>query len=117
MKTILGTMTFSGQVDIHSAEVMINAYAETKGLELDTAYVYNGGNTEELLGHLNSQNKLNGMQLAGKANPWVEEGLSPASVEHQLNTSLNRLQMDSIDLFYLHAPDLNTPIVLSLIHI
>ncbi|MCL4134626.1 UNVERIFIED_CONTAM: hypothetical protein GTU68_006309 [Idotea baltica] len=90
---------------------MIAAFSKQGNLELDTAYVYNKGKTEELLGVLNARNVLTNLQIAGKANPWVEDGLSPASVEHQLTTSLNRLKVDSIDLFYLHAPDLNTPII------
>ena len=32
------------------------------------------------------------------------------SVLEQLNESLKRLKRDSVDLFYLHAPDHNTPI-------
>lgn len=110
MKTILGTMTFSDQVDKSTAGEMIAAFEELGHTELDTAYVYNKGKTETLLGELNSEGLINTKLIAGKANPWVAEGLTPASVEHQLNTSLDRLNTDAIDLFYLHAPDLNTPI-------
>ena len=38
------------------------------------------------------------------------KGLKYDSVLEQLNTSLKRLKKDSVDLFYLHAPDHNTPI-------
>ncbi len=110
MKTILGTMTFSDQVDQTTAEEMVSVFSQSENREVDTAYVYNKGNTEELLGRLNSTGKLAGLQLAGKANPHIEGGLSAASIKRQLTTSLQRLNKSSIDLFYLHAPDLNVSI-------
>uniref|UniRef100_A0A8C3SWI4 NADP-dependent oxidoreductase domain-containing protein n=1 Tax=Chelydra serpentina TaxID=8475 RepID=A0A8C3SWI4_CHESE len=48
--------------------------------------------------------------MATKANPWEGKTLKPESVRSQLETSLERLQMKSIDLFYLHFPDHNTPV-------
>lgn len=110
MKTILGTMTFSGQVDEDTAGSMIGKFRDAGNTELDTAYVYNKGETEILLGRLNAAGALEGTVMAGKANPWAEGGLTPASIEHQITTSLDRLGMDSLDLFYLHSPDLDTPI-------
>ena len=38
------------------------------------------------------------------------KGLKYDRVLEQLNTSLKRLKKDCVDLFYLHAPDHNTPI-------
>ena len=111
MKTVLGTMTFSDQVDQATAAQMVSAFSQTGNVELDTAFVYNKGKTEDLLGTLNEAGTLNNLLIAGKANPWVDDGLSAASVRHQLETSLARLKTNSIDLFYLHAPDLDTPII------
>ena len=110
MKTILGTMTFSDQVDRETAAQMISAFRESGYTELDTAFVYNKGQTETLLGQLNVDSHLDEMVLAGKANPAVEGGLSPESIERQLTTSLKRLGQRSLDLFYLHSPDLGVPI-------
>ena len=110
MKTILGTMTFSDQVDQQSAGSMIKA-AKLAGVnELDTAFVYNKGKTETLLGQINQSAVLEGTFIAGKANPKAEQGLTPESVRLQLDTSLSRLNMTSFDLYYLHAPDLSVPI-------
>uniref|UniRef100_A0A8C3T3B7 NADP-dependent oxidoreductase domain-containing protein n=1 Tax=Chelydra serpentina TaxID=8475 RepID=A0A8C3T3B7_CHESE len=50
------------------------------------------------------------LTMATKANPWEGKTLKPESVRSQLETSLERLQMKSIDLFYLHFPDHNTPV-------
>ena len=38
------------------------------------------------------------------------EGLSTDGVRQQVNTSLQRLKSDSVDILYLHAPDHKTPI-------
>lgn len=111
MKIVLGTMTFSDQVDQNVASNMVNAFKQTDHTELDTAFVYNHGKTECLLGELTKQGNLDGLLLAGKANPWAENGLSPESVKRQLNTSLERLNTSTLDLFYLHAPDLSVPII------
>lgn len=50
------------------------------------------------------------MSIATKANPWDGKTLKPESVRAQLETSLQRLQTDCVDLFYLHAPDHQNPI-------
>uniref|UniRef100_A0A8C8TKZ8 NADP-dependent oxidoreductase domain-containing protein n=1 Tax=Peromyscus maniculatus bairdii TaxID=230844 RepID=A0A8C8TKZ8_PERMB len=50
------------------------------------------------------------LKIATKANPWDGKSLKPDSVRSQLETSLKRLQCSRVDLFYLHAPDHNTPI-------
>lgn len=110
MKIILGTMTFSDQVDQSVASSMLSAFRQTPHDEIDTAFVYNKGETEQLLGRLQIQGELAGTRIAGKANPAAENGLTPDSVRTQLNTSLKRLQLESLDLFYLHAPDLSVPI-------
>jgi len=103
-------MTFSDQVDQLTAEQMVSAFSQTKNVEVDTAYVYNKGSTETLLGELNKANKLAGLKIAGKANPWIDGGLSATSIKQQLTTTLQRLNTDSLDLFYLHAPDLEIPV-------
>lgn len=41
---------------------------------------------------------------------FVSKGLKYDRVLEQLNVSLKRLKRDSVELFYLHAPDHNTPI-------
>lgn len=50
------------------------------------------------------------VEVATKANPWEGNTLKPDSVRSQLNTSLERLQRTSVELFYLHAPDHGTPV-------
>ena len=110
MKVVLGTMTFGGQVDRAGAARLVELFAGRGHRELDTAYVYNEGATETLLGELRAEGAVADLPVAGKANPAEFGGLTPASVERQLATSLERLGTDALDLFYLHMPDLDTPI-------
>lgn len=110
MKIILGTMTFSDQVNRDDSRTIIDAFIAAGNEQLDTAYVYNEGETESLLGALREGGTFSGGQIATKVNPWADGGLTPASVDHQFMTSLTRLGVEAVDLLYLHAPDLNTPI-------
>lgn len=71
--------------------------------------------TEAILGALfDSEAALIGerLHIATKANPWAEwdESLDAVGVRRQLETSLIALGKDCVNLFYLHAPDNNTPI-------
>lgn len=110
MKPVLGTMTFADQVDQATAAEMISTYKAAGHCELDTAFVYQNGDTELLLGELQKTGVLENCLLAGKINPKNDNGLKPAAIDHQLNTSLSRVNLASFDLVYLHQPDLNTPI-------
>lgn len=111
MHVILGTMTFSDQVDRDGSIAMIDAFREAGHRQMDTAYVYNKGQTEVLLGTLNADSRLSGLDIATKVNPSEAGGLSAASVDRQFGTSLQRLGVDAVDLLYLHSPDLDTPIM------
>ncbi len=113
MKAILGTMTFSDQVNRDTAAAMVNEFRDTGFDELDSAYVYCGGNTEKLLGDLQQAGELTGCKLATKVNPKAG-GLSPESVNNQFSTSLERMHLERVDLLYLHQPDLDTPILKTL---
>ncbi|WP_163579480.1 aldo/keto reductase [Gracilibacillus saliphilus] len=82
---------------------------------LDTAYIYGPGRSEELIGEvLTETGKRNEMIIATKGahrpkgNDMVTDN-SPAFLKQTVEESLNRLQTDYIDLFYIHFPDEETP--------
>lgn len=54
--------------------------------------------------------------MAGKANPFPGSGntLTPDSVRSQVSASLTALGTPTLDILYLHAPDIHTPIELTL---
>ena len=135
VRVILGTMTFADQVNHGDALNMLRTFASsscalanTTGasgrVELDTARMYVHGRTEALLGKvLNEKLTHHGTSdsspylrerfyIATKANPFkgYNDNLRPENVIAQLEESLVALGHSSVDLFYLHAPDINTPI-------
>ena len=109
-RIILGTMNFGGQVDEAVADRMLATFLHRGYKEIDTAYTYNDGSSEEILGRILTPERRSKIYLATKAHPLGGGGLGPESIVKQVNTSLRRLKTDHVDLFYLHAPDLKTPI-------
>ena len=83
---------------------------------LDTAAVYGNGANEQLVGRA-IKDRRNDVVLATKcgiraAEVGVPIGLdgSPEEIHRSCDESLNRLNVDVIDLFYLHRVDPKTPI-------
>ena len=76
---------------------------------MDAGFKYVEGKFKECIGKMNFRLDKN-VQIATKANPWDNKLRDAAGVRMQLETSLKRLQLNSVHLFYLHAPDHKTPI-------
>jgi len=80
----------------------------------DTADAYGGGRSEEYVGEWIRSRRPDDLQLTTKTfNPMHEggdHGLSPARVRRQLESSLRRLGVDSVDLYLSHAWDPDVPI-------
>ena len=122
---ILGTMNieypYSSQKDknIDTYKNIIEQYiSSTSNPILDTAYYYGNTKTECILGTIiESLDKI--PKISTKANPWYNNDfnngiygqLSGPNLEFQLNSSLKNLKLDSVDTFYLHCPDYETPII------
>lgn len=113
MKIVLGTMTFGEQMGSDVAARAVAKFVEAADGELDTAFMYGGGETELVIGEILNNRKNGKITLATKAHPKSAIGipsLAPDEVVRQLNVSLSRLGQDSVNLFYLHSPDNNTPL-------
>ncbi|MDV6328043.1 aldo/keto reductase [Idiomarina sp. Sol25] len=109
-KLVLGTMTFGEQVEKKEA-IEFLTLAKSNGIELlDSAYVYNNGRTELMLGELLSEADFSGFSLATKVHPRIFGNLNYDSVIKQFEESLNRLAVASVDILYLHLPEPNSPI-------
>jgi aryl-alcohol dehydrogenase-like predicted oxidoreductase len=91
-RIILGTMNFGGQVDEHAADQMLAMFLDRGYKEIDTAYKYNDGASEEVLGRLLTPERRGKVYLATKASPLDGGGLGPESIAKQVNTSLHRLR-------------------------
>lgn len=110
VKPILGTMNFGIQVNEYESEAMIYQFLDSRNLEIDTAYVYNDGETERILGSILEKPEFLSVKIATKVNPRVTGKLDAESVNLQVSESIKRLRRGHIDLLYLHFPDPSTPI-------
>jgi aryl-alcohol dehydrogenase-like predicted oxidoreductase len=118
-KIALGTANFGnrwghGADEAESASIF-NAYAEAGGNFIDTADVYQFGQSEEILGKL-LVGRREDFMLASKftsgATPAPNRlvtGNSRKAMIASVEASLRRLNTDRIDLYWVHQPDALTP--------
>jgi aflatoxin B1 aldehyde reductase len=106
----------SSVVEDRVAAEMLQKYVQAGGAEVDTARIYSGGRTEEILGLAMSKIGIlgQGVTLATKVAPSEAGGLSKVGIHRQLNASLSALQVDRVDVLYLHQPDPQTELTESL---
>jgi aryl-alcohol dehydrogenase-like predicted oxidoreductase len=114
----LGTMMFGGQTsEADSLEIM--DYAFEHGINFfDTANVYNQGESEKIVGK-GLKGRRDKIILATKVRGQMgdnpnDAGLSRRNILAAVDASLNRLNTDYIDIYYMHAPDYETAIEESL---
>lgn len=116
----LGTMTFGtprwGAPDEVSASIF-NAYVDAGGNFIDTADVYSSGRSEELIGgYIENRNLRDKLVLATKFTFNAESGNPNAggngrkNMYRAIDLSLRRLRTDYIDLYWMHAWDMVTPV-------
>lgn len=116
----LGTMTFGaqrwGSTDDVS-QTVFDAYVEAGGNFVDTADVYSGGRSEEMLGGFVAERGLRDrLVLATKFGFNAERGNPNAggngrkNIHRALEGSLRRLKTDYLDLYWLHVWDMVTPV-------
>lgn len=102
-----GTMQFGGRADAVQSHAMFDA-ARTAGItHFDTAYAYNGGASETLLGQMIKPDRDN-LIIATKA--AFEGGSTRTNILQGFATSQARLDLDMIDILYLHHFDDQTPL-------
>ncbi|MGC5225041.1 aldo/keto reductase [Micromonospora sp. DT81.3] len=113
----LGTMTFGAEADEATSHALINAYVEGGGNFLDTADVYSAGVSEEIIGRWMSAHPAQASQivLATKARFPMGQGPNDLGTSRRhlrvaLDASLQRLGVEHIDLYQLHAWDALTPL-------
>lgn len=114
----LGAMMFGGATG-EDDSLRIIARARDAGLNfIDTANVYNDGESERVVGKAIKQDR-DQVVLATKARGAMREGpnelgTSRHNILNAIDASLKRLNTDYVDLYYLHAPDYTTPLEESL---
>ena len=126
----LGWVTFGREIDEESSIAILD-YAQGKGINwLDTAEAYGGGNarsyrknvlkvsdvreTSDIMGSseiiigkwMKSRGCRDDLIICSK----VSSGNSPDNIGRALEVSLDRLQIESVDIYELHSPDDTVPI-------
>lgn len=111
---VLGTMNMGDTTDAATSEQLFEAAVEAGITGIDCANGYARGTTESLIAPWVKRHR-DRIVLATKAGmPHADAGsdspLSPRGLRASVEGSLRRLDVDRIDLFYLHQPDRLTPI-------
>lgn len=114
----LGCMSFShayGEaLPIDEAVTVLRAALDDGVRLLDTATLYGGGRNEELVGRAIA-GRRDEVLLASKGGMAITDGARaidgrPETLRAQVDASLQRLNVDHIDLYYLHRWDRAVPI-------
>lgn len=114
----LGTMIFGEDgprsTSPETATRMIHRFLEAGGTFIDTADVYAGGRSEEIIGHA-LEGRRDDIVLATKVrfptgDGQNDQGLSRHHIMRGVRASLRRLQADVIDVLYVHCWDPFTPL-------
>ena len=110
----LGTMMFGDQTDEKVAQEIISVTRDAGLNAIDTADNYAGGESERMVGKLIANDRSRWVLATKVANPIGKEpndqGLSRRWVMQEIDKSLQRLQTDCIDVYYMHKDDETTPI-------
>lgn len=130
LKIVFGAMTLGREGaeqarvhDLKDCSAILDVLQKFGHNEIDSARTYGGGSSEEYLGQLGwkergivMDTKLSPRRRPGPNNPFPNNLSTNNSYTHQpedlrraLLDSLKALNADKIDMWYLHAPDHNTP--------
>jgi aryl-alcohol dehydrogenase-like predicted oxidoreductase len=114
----LGTMTFGNETDEAGSHAQLDRFVEVGGSLIDTADVYTRGASESIIGRWlakQSPETLDQLVIATKGRFAMgsnhnDLGLSRRHLRQALDASLERLQVDHIDLYQVHSFDPLTPL-------
>ena len=114
----LGTMTFGVETDEAGSHEQLDRFLDAGGTLVDTADVYGGGQSEEIIGHWFASRPADATErvvLATKGrfamgNDPNSLGLSTRHLTRALDASLSRLGLEKVDLYQVHAFDPWTPL-------
>lgn len=114
----LGGNVFGWTADRDASFEILDAFTAGGGDFIDTADGYShwvpgnsGGDSERIIGEWLASRKPSGLTIATKVSSHPEfSGLSAKNVRAAAEASLKRLGVDTIDLYYAHFDDADTPL-------
>ena len=117
-RVCLGTMTFGNKswgCDEATSQALLDAYIDAGGNFIDTADLYADTDSEKILGKILKGKNRDHLVIASKC--WFPtnespnaRGLSRKHIVEACDASLERMNLDYMDLFQNHGPDPYTPI-------
>jgi aryl-alcohol dehydrogenase-like predicted oxidoreductase len=108
----LGCNNFGGRMDESAAQAVVDTAIEAGISFFDTADIYGGTKSEEVLGKTLGKRR-DSIVLATKFGAPIDDqrkGARPEYIKQAVEDSLRRLATDYIDLYQLHLLDADTPI-------
>ncbi|HZS23806.1 MAG TPA: aldo/keto reductase [Gaiellaceae bacterium] len=122
-RLVLGCGGFGGIGSEHSLIGEGESYEESAAImdaawdhgitTFDTADAYGGGLSESAIGRWTKARRRRPIittKTFHPMSPGDDKGLAPARIRRQLESSLNRIGVDCIDLYLTHEPDDSTPL-------
>jgi aryl-alcohol dehydrogenase-like predicted oxidoreductase len=110
-----GNINYGGDADVDESIATIHRAIDLGVTFFDTAQIYGPFQNEELVGEA-IKSRRDGLVIATKfgfrfdGNQITGVDSSPANIRKSVEGSLQRLGIDTIDLYYQHRVDPNTPI-------
>ncbi len=102
-------MGVDNQFALPHATVMFDDFVERGGTAFDTAYIYGRGACERMLGQwIRNRDIRSDVVVIGKGahTPHCD----PESITRQLGESLDRLQTDHVDIYFMHRDNPDIPV-------
>lgn len=110
----MGTMTFGHGADEAEAKRMVDLALDAGVNFFDTANSYGSGQSEVLLGKALGKRRRDVIVATKFFNPMGngpnDSGMSRVHIMQAVEDSLRRLQMDYVDIYYIHHVDNQTPL-------
>ena len=118
---VLGGNVFGWTADEAASFRILDAFVDAGGTMIDTADVYSywvdghdGGESETVIGRWLQRNPAKRARVLVATKAGFREGLASAVIRRSCEGSLRRLGIDTIDLYYHHKDDPETPLAESL---
>jgi aryl-alcohol dehydrogenase-like predicted oxidoreductase len=111
----LGAMTFGRETSEKESYALLDRFSEVGGNFIDTANVYTGGTSEEIVGRWLQRQPREQFVIATKARFGMGDGPNDVGLSRKhliaaVEASLRRLSTDYIDLYQIHCWDPGTPL-------
>jgi len=109
---VIGSMMFTPE-NMKLTNTLLDAYVEAGGNTIDTAHVYQNGNSEKAVGKwLKGTVKRKDIVILDKGAHPDSNGprVTPTDIKQDLYESLERLQVDFIDIYMLHRDNPEIPV-------